>query len=101
MSGVSANTTTTNTNTMKNNSALTATANNSSNNSAATSNTNRQKVAQPNRDCHYSGYPKPAYSNACLIALGMLNLPLQNHRNAYNNHLEVHHFIIFLISIEK
>ena len=30
---------------------------------------NRQKVVT-NRDCHYSGYPKPAYSNACLIALG-------------------------------
>ena len=73
VSGVSATTTTTNTNTMKNNSALTATANNSSNNPTATS--NRQKVAQPNRDCHYSGYPKPAYSNACLIALGMLNVP--------------------------
>ena len=46
----------------------------SSASTATTSNTNRQKVVANNRDnCHYSsGYPKPAYSNACLIALGTI-----------------------------
>ena len=56
------NTTTTNSVAMKNNSTPAA---------SATTNTNRQKIVN-NRDCHYSGYPKPAYSNACLIALGKI-----------------------------
>ena len=55
--GTTATTTTTNSVSMKNNTAV------------PPANTNRQKIAN-NRDCHYSGYPKPAYSNACLIALG-------------------------------
>ena len=52
---------------MKNNSSAS-----SASSTASTANApNRQKVVN-NRDCHYSGYPKPAYSNACLIALGIL-----------------------------
>ena len=57
----------TNTSTTNSSSVVASTKNTSS--AATSGNTNRQKVVN-NRDCHYSGYPKPAYSNACLIALG-------------------------------
>ena len=38
-------------------------------NGSATATT--KKFINNSRESHYSGYPKPAYSNACLIALGM------------------------------
>ena len=76
VNGATTNTSTPNSPTvvaMKNNSS----ASSASSAASAANAPNRQKVVN-NRDCHYSGYPKPAYSNACLIALGKLRFLNEN-----------------------